>query len=93
MLQAPLPIVGGTGIVTWTNPSSPPASWVLENCLNDQSYGATVSEMATVAGTVTSINVKTAGWQGGCLVKLYGLDGAGNVVLAPNYSTGLTVNQ
>ena len=80
MLSAPSPTIDGSGVVSWVNPASPPAIWVLELGYADEGWSGYADNSTSVAGTVTSFDAYTAGWPGGYWVYLSGTDANGNLL-------------
>ena len=90
MQSAPFPVISSAGLVTWTNPATPPTQWEMEIRLYDGSTSVFFTSQITLAGTAMSFDAYGNGWPGGCRVVLIGLDADGNVSFAPTLSNTLT---
>ena len=93
MPSAPLITVDGAGVAAWTNPAITPDAWVIELCFLDATPPTFFQQATTVSGGLNTYDAYSAGWQGGCALKLYGIDANQNVIIAPTVSTTLTKNQ
>jgi hypothetical protein len=94
MQASPTPTIDSAGLVTWTNPVTPPLTWAIvffyDNAVVDQFDWASF----TVTGVSTSFDAFAAGNPGGLRLGLAGLDINGNVTSVPVPSVGqLTKNQ
>lgn len=93
MPSAPLVTVDGSGVLHWTNPATPPSEWILEVTFADGSPASYVDLSNNVGGTNTSFDAHGAGWPGGYCVKMSGVDGDGNLIIAPTTSVQTLLNQ
>ena len=93
MTSAPFPTIDATGVVSWTNPASPPAQWVLETRLYDASSSSTYQYNTQIAGSNTAFDAYSASWPGGMRVVIFGVDADGNETFAPTVSNTLTKDQ
>lgn len=93
MTAAPTPTIDSAGVVSWTNPATPPATWGLTAGFDDATVALVDSTSQTISGASTSYDAYANGWFGGMRVQLVGLDANGNLILAPAWSLGnLTKN-
>lgn len=92
-MSAPLPTFDSAGNASWTNPSTPPTSWLVECVYQDGTFAGYADATNMIAGGLTSFQAHTAGWPGGYCLKLSGVDSHQNLIIAPTVSTTFTKNQ
>jgi hypothetical protein len=93
MPSAPVPVINvSSGVVTWTNPATPPASWILEIRYPDKSTSTFFEQGQQLSGSTTSFDLVANGWPGGFFVALTGIDTDDNVVYSTVDSISLSKN-
>ena len=88
-----MPVVSSAGLVTWTNPATPPANWILQGCAPSGITPLALANQVVLAGTDTSFDAYGATWGGGQLVQIAGTDADGNLIYDFSVSSQLTKDQ
>jgi hypothetical protein len=90
MPSAPACYIDASGVLNWTNPGSPPATWWAELRLPDGSTSCQYAQAASAAGGANYVDLFGASFIGNCPVVLFGVDVNGNVIFTPTRAAGLT---
>lgn len=94
MPSAPTLTIDGAGVLHWTNPATPPTTWVILGVYPDHTWNYRNNYLHTQLGSLNSFDAHSIGWVGGLCLQLVGLDAVNNVILQPSYLIGaVTKNQ
>jgi len=94
MPTAPTLTIDGSGVLHWTNPTTPPTNWVVSAIYSDHTWNGLNFATYSLSGSLTSWDAHATGVKGGLTVSLSGRDALGNVIYQPSFLTGaLTKNQ
>jgi hypothetical protein len=86
-MSSPSITLSPEGIVSWTNPETPPYSWIIEQCLQDGTHLFMFNRSVRIDGSLESFDAAAEWYYKGVHICLFGVDDQDHLILTPSKSS------